>query len=84
MTDENQEDTWFPAKRYGYGWGFPVNKKGWLFFLSWLAVFFAGITYRQVQGLEPFIFWSFLLAMVAILVTVCYLKGEKPRWRWGD
>jgi hypothetical protein len=21
---------WFPAKRYGWGWGFPVTWQGWL------------------------------------------------------
>ena len=84
MTDENQKEIWFPAKRYGYGWGFPVKPQGWVFFIAWLGIFFAGTTVSQVQGREPLVFWLFILAMVVVLLAVCYLKGEKPRWRWGD
>jgi hypothetical protein len=26
----------------------------------------------------------FTLLMGLLLVAICYLKGEPPRWRWGD
>jgi hypothetical protein len=31
--------------------------------------------------------WQYLLwavACVAVLIVVCWFKGEPPRWRWGD
>jgi hypothetical protein len=24
-----------------------------------------------------------ILGLTILLIIVCYLKGEKPRWRWG-
>jgi hypothetical protein len=29
-------------------------------------------------------FLGLLLAMTALLIAVCWLKGEPPRWRWGE
>jgi hypothetical protein len=45
-----EKKIWFPAKRYGWGWGPPTC-------------------------------WQALLTL--LLIGICYLKGEKPRWRWG-
>jgi hypothetical protein len=28
---------WFPAKRYGWGWGSPATWQGWVVLLAWLA-----------------------------------------------
>jgi hypothetical protein len=72
---------WFRAKRYGWGWGLPSSPAGWVFFLSWLATFIAGtILLRRYHPLAPI---ALLSVMTAILVRVCYLKGEPPAWRWG-
>jgi hypothetical protein len=74
---------WFPAKRYGWGWGFPVTWQGWSVMAAFLLLIAAGaalITPRR--GLPVF------LAYVAVLsiafVGICWLKGEPPRWRWGN
>jgi hypothetical protein len=29
------------------------------------------------------LFIVFEIVMVAVLLTICFLKGERPRWRWG-
>ena len=34
---------WFPAKRYGWGWGPPVTWQGWAVIAVWIALFFAGL-----------------------------------------
>jgi uncharacterized membrane protein YhaH (DUF805 family) len=26
----------------------------------------------------------FIFIMTGILIYVCYIKGEKPRWQWGE
>jgi len=26
----------------------------------------------------------FVLVMVLLLLGICYMKGEPPRWRWGN
>jgi hypothetical protein len=72
---------WFPAKRYGWGWGPPSAWQGWVFLVGWLAVFFAGTS--LVQG-HPGVLALWVGAMVAVMLAVCLAKGEPPRWRWGD
>jgi hypothetical protein len=75
---------WFPAKRYGWGWGPPVTWQGWVVLMAWFAVFFTGLFTLRSRGLFfPWVLaWS--LGMSLALMSVCYLKGERPRWRWGD
>ncbi len=78
---------WFPAKRYGWGWGFPCAWQGWAVMIIWLAGFFGGLAAIATlarNDLKLILFFPFILTMIAILFVVCYLKGEKPRWRWGD
>ena len=74
---------WFPAKRYGWGWGMPRCWQGWVV----LALFFALL----VTG--PFLFppatdiiayLVYIAVLSALLIGVCWLKGEPPRWRWGN
>ena len=74
---------WFPVKRYGWGWGFPVRWQGWLVFAAYAALLYGGIYYfearRNALGLL-----IYLLALTAVLIAIMAVKGEKPlRWRWG-
>jgi hypothetical protein len=74
---------WFPAKRYGWGWGLPITWQGWLT----LACFF-GLVAADLLIFPPrkaFVAFFFSLAVLsALFVAVGWLKGEPPRWRWGD
>jgi hypothetical protein len=73
---------WFPAKRYGWGWGPPNTWQGWLVLLLWLAAIFAAMPFLK-RG-HPVGCAIFLASMVGLLLAVCYIKGEPPAWRWGD
>jgi len=80
MSDEDRY--WFPAKRYGWGWGLPNRWQGWLV----LAIFvlLVGILVRVLPpqaALVPFIIG--VLVLIAALMAICYAKGEPPKWRWG-
>jgi drug/metabolite transporter (DMT)-like permease len=80
---KDRPDFWFPAKRYGWGWGLPVRWQGWLVFAVYAALLYGGIYYfkdqRNVAGLMLFV-----LALTAALVVIMVIKGERPlRWRWG-
>jgi hypothetical protein len=64
------ETFWFPAKRYGWGWGPPVRWQGWAVLVVYALL------------LTAFLLSSVVLTV--LLLIVCWLKGERPRWRWGD
>ncbi|KVS30650.1 hypothetical protein LGN07_26235 [Burkholderia cepacia] len=73
---------WFPAKRYGWGWGWPVAWQGWVV----LVLFTLGIiasAWLAPPHRSPLAYAICIVALVALLIAVCWLKGEKPGWRWG-
>ena len=80
---EREKNTiWFPAKRYGWGWGPPNTWQGWLVMAIYAVLLAAGAGYflRSDRTLW-FVIFAFLLTIV--LMVVAWLKGEKPRWRSG-
>lgn len=79
----DQRTFWFPAKRYGLGWGLPVRWQGWMVFVGYLALLYAGISYfRPRQAPAGFLLYAAVLT--AMLIVIVALKGERPvRWRWG-
>ena len=73
---------WFPAKTYGFGWGLPITWQGWLVFISALALFASGaFLFPPQQLLAAYIVYE--VVIVALLVGICWWKGEPPQWRWG-
>jgi hypothetical protein len=73
---------WFPAKRYGWGWGPPVCWQGWLVVLIYCASILAAVRlFIPAQDVGGFVLSSILLTVV--FVAVLAWKGEKPSWRWG-
>ncbi len=74
---------WFPAKRYGWGWGLPVRWEGWAVFAAFVALVVLGAFLfppRVVMGS----YLGYIALLCVLLVGICWLKGEPPRWRWGD
>lgn len=78
-----ENEAWFPAKRYGYGWGFPRRWQGLLvlvgYFLGLLLPAFSLSTPRRTVA-----YLVYLIVLTLAVMAVCMWKGEKPRWRWGD
>ena len=81
MTDEPKR-YWFPAKRYGWGWGPPSTWQGWVVLLVWMAIVIAVSPWLVTRSMPLFI--VFQLVMVTGIIAICYAKGEPPSWRWGD
>jgi len=73
---------WFPAKRYGWGWGFPATWQGWVVIAVYALLAAAGVIVI-VPAARPGAFVAYMLLLSALLTLVCWLKGEPPRWRWG-
>ena len=79
---DSSKDYWFPAKRYGWGWGLPQRWQGW----AVLAVYFIalGALISLLPPTEHELGFVASVALLSVALTlVCWLKGEPPRWRWG-
>jgi len=76
------EQYWFPAKRYGWGWGFPSVWQGRLVLTVYLAcIVVICVAYPPRSGAVRFVV---LVGAASVLLTlVCWLTGEPPRWSWG-
>ena len=71
---------WFPAKRRGWGWGPPTCWQGKAVLLCWTAVVIAASLLLFARG-HVLAFFGFLVAMIGLLMFICYAKGEPPAWR---
>jgi hypothetical protein len=73
---------WFPAKRYGWGWGLPSSWQGWVVLAAFIGLLAVGFLLfppsKDVGALLVYV-----VALGALLFGICWLKGEPPRWRWG-
>ena len=69
---------WFPAKRYGWGWGPPSTWQGWVVLLTYLVLVFGGIPLIQASK-GSLVYLAYASALTVALVAVCWLKGEPPR-----
>jgi hypothetical protein len=80
---DGQEKFWFPAKRYGFGWGLPTCWEGWVVLVAFVAsealVFFV-VPPRE----HPAVFLAGSIVTTALLVAVVWIKGEPIGWRWGN
>jgi hypothetical protein len=75
-------EIWFPAKKYGWGWGPPNCWQGWLLLLSWLAALVGGMCLiRPMQ--HPVASLVYYAGFFILLLIVFRLKGAKPGWHWG-
>jgi hypothetical protein len=78
-----QPKYWFPAKRYGWGWGLPVCWQGWLVMAAYVGlVVFGAFLFPPRTELAGYLIY--LTVLCAVLIGICWRKGEPPRWRWGD
>ncbi len=81
---------WFKRKLYGWGWT-PATWQGWVVVLVYI-VFIFGIV-RTAEDSIPgnpdsgTNFLTFALPLIfatALLIYICYKKGEEPKWQWGE
>ena len=73
---------WFPAKRYGWGWGFPVRWQGWVVLISYFLLL-GLVALRFKPGIHSLAFGLLVALLTLGLLAVCWIKGKPPRWRWG-
>ncbi len=74
---------WFYRKRYGWGWGRPAAWQGWVVYTSYFLLLFAAVFFLTAAA-HPVAFTIFAVITTLVLVLICWLKGEPPRWQWGE
>jgi uncharacterized membrane protein len=83
MGTTDKAKIWFHAKTYGWGWGSPASWQGWVVLVAYVWLFVGGIlVFPPHQKLAYFL--AYVAALNALLIAVCWWKGEEPRWRWGE
>jgi hypothetical protein len=83
---DNPQGYWFKRKLYGWGWT-PVKWQGWAVIIVYVLVLALlastldeGAPFREVA----FMFLLPLAILTAAFIRICYKKGEKPKWSWGE
>ncbi len=72
---------WFPAKKYGWSWGPPCAWQGWMVLVAHIAII-SGLAFLLLP--KHFLAWyGCIAASAAILLAICWVKGDKLRWRRG-
>ena len=73
---------WFPAKRYGWGWGLPSVWQGWVVMTSFAILVLVGAV-MLLPTYGSLVFVAYTACLCLGLVAVCWVKGEPPSWRSG-
>jgi hypothetical protein len=73
---------WFPAKRYGWGWGMPTRWQGWAVLIAFFVLLLAGLAFFPPRS-EPIGYVVYVTVLSFSLVAICWITGEPPKWRWG-
>jgi hypothetical protein len=73
---------WFPAKRYGWGWGPPSTWQGWVVLGAYVGLL-VSLCVLVPADRHPYWFWAGLGTLVTTLIAIGLWKGEPPKWRWG-
>ena len=78
----NDKTYWFPAKRYGWGWGLPTVWQGWAVMVAFAILVLVGAVFLLPSRGEA-VFVAYSTFLCAVLIAICWAKGEPPSWRWG-
>ena len=83
---DNPKGYWFRRKLYGWGWT-PASWQGWATLATYVLVifyYFKKIDASAHSGSDTLIdFTAPFLIATAVLLGICLIKGEKPKWQWG-
>ncbi len=69
----SEKKTWFPAKKYGWGWSFPNTWQGWVVFVLWLIGILCGPVLILRSNLGFVYAIMFMQFMVILLFAICLI-----------
>lgn len=82
----NPQHYWFKRRWYGWGW-VPATREGWAvlaaFIIFLIVNSFTLPGHREPSTSELVWFGARTMIAVTIIITIAFLKGEKPKWQWG-
>ena len=86
MTETNNDDAWFAAKRFGYGASLPITWQGWALTGGYIAVLFglgllAVLPNKTGQVIALVLF---ILATGAFVALSRHHTRGGWKWRWGN
>ena len=61
----------------------PSSWQGWVVLAAFSALSGAAF-FVYAPNDKPGAFFGCIVALTALLIAICWLKGEPPRWRWGE
>ena len=73
---KKKKDVWFPAKKYGVGWGLPVTWQGWVVFILYMVMITVPSFMVTGSSWGKFFFVFYCILLTALLVFICWKKGE--------
>jgi hypothetical protein len=79
---EEQDKYWFPAKRYGWGWGPPTTWQGWVVLVGYVSAAILVSAFLSPTE-HPLLYPILLVFLTCVLLAFLLKKGEPPSWRWG-
>ena len=69
---------WFPAMRYGFGWGHALTWQGWFAMLAVIALAaVGGLIIPDRYG--TLVFVIYVVILVSLFLGLCWWKGEPPK-----
>lgn len=84
---DNPEGLWFKRKLYGYGWT-PARWQGWAVIAVYLVlvvkVFLRADSTSHSNSDTLINFAIPFIIFTLALIIICRVKGETPRWQWGE
>jgi lipoprotein signal peptidase len=82
--EEEMKEIWFPAKNYGFGWGLPIKWQGWVVLLAYVLLITIGSVILSNSSKASIWLLPYILFLTILLILICWKKGEKAEWRWGN
>jgi len=78
---------WFKRRRYGLGWT-PSSKEGWFVIVIFILLvilssnIIKGINENEIS-INLISYFVVIFSLIVALISISYIKGPKPKWRWG-
>jgi len=73
----DKQTYWFPAKRFGWGWGLPTQWQGWAVLCLFALLLMTGGLLLLPRH-HTLLFLTYALVLCALLTGICWMTGEPP------